>query len=268
MKVIINEEQRRSLIREFGERVSNWNDWLEGIYGWDTKPQFDHKIHEIVAYGEGEEYLGYWDSEDNAGFVVTELVGETMSPELMQDVESFHGDDLNLSNLTEDYYDSRKSVDGYVSNDDMVGEHIWAHTNRTHRNNGWNGMVGIYNVTGEGTRTGKAGRYSNEVRLTEPIHFQTSEPGAKRIQKSREEKGKDKRQLIAGVSGVVIPVKGSLGGFEKIDYDPFDTGHAYFKINGDPEKKEIISAGEVYLRATEDGTYFMFAKDIKFKSYE
>jgi hypothetical protein len=263
MKILINEEQRRILMREFGERVSNWNEWLEGIYEWTANPQFDHSTHEIVAY-DGEEYLGYWDSEDGSGFVVTELVGETMSPELIQDLDAFHGDDLNLSNLTEDYYESRKPLDGYVDNEDMIGEKVWVHTNRTHRNNGWNGMVGIYDVASDGTKTGKAGRYTNEVRLTEPIHFQTSESGAKRIQKSREEEGKDKRQLIAGVSGVVIPTTGSLGGFDKINYDPFDKGHEYFQIEGDPQKREIISADEVYFKATEDGTYFMFAKDIKF----
>jgi hypothetical protein len=265
MKVLINENKNRFLMKEFGDNVSNWNDWLEGIYEFTSSPQFENSGYEVVAYGVNGEYLGYWDSDYDTGFVVTEMVDETISPELMQDLKAFHGDSLKLSNLTESYYSNRKSVDGYIDSSDMIGERIWVHTNRTNRNIGRNGMLGIYDVTSEGNKTGKAGRYTNEVRLTEPIHFQTSESGAKRIQKSREEEGKDKRQLIAGVSGVAIPIKGSLSDFEKINYNPFDKDHAYFQVEGDSEKKEIISASEVYLNASEDGEYFMFAKGIIFK---
>jgi len=266
MEIINNKKRRKTLMREFGEMVSSWNEWLKGVYEWVDNPQFDHSTHEIVAYN-GDEYLGYWDSEDESGFVVTELVGETMSPELMQDIEAFHGDDLKLGSLTEDYYDSRKPLDGYVENEDMIGERIWVHTNRTHRANNYNGMVGIYNSSSRGRKTGKAGRYTNEVRLKSPIYFQTSELGAERIQKSSEG-GLTKRQLIAGVSGLVIPTTGSLSGFDKINYNPFDKGYEYFQLVGDDEKREIISADEVYFKAAEDGEYFMFAKGIKFNSDE
>jgi len=104
-----------------------------------------------------------------------------------------------LKTFEEVYYNSRKGVEGYVDANDLVGQRLWFHTNRTHRNNGWNGMIGIYDTTPSGRKNGYAGRYTNEVRLSEPIFFQTSESGAETI------KATDKRILIAGVSGVVIP---------------------------------------------------------------
>jgi hypothetical protein len=103
MKILVTEEQVRLLMREFGETVSDWDTWLAGIYDWTNNPQFDHSIHEVIAFGEDGEYLGYWDSDQNSGFVVTELVDdemeETISPEDLQDIESFHGDNLRLSDL-------------------------------------------------------------------------------------------------------------------------------------------------------------------------
>jgi RNA polymerase sigma-70 factor (ECF subfamily) len=156
----------------------------------------------------------------------------------------------------EDYYDSRKPVDGYVDSDDLVGQHLWVHTNRTHRNNGWNGMIGIYDATKSGRKAGKAGRYTNEVRIESPIYFQTSESGAESIQQTGH------RILIAGVSGVVVPTEGSLSGFEEISYSPFDPGY-FFKV-GDPDVREIIGASEVYFKATEEGEWIMMAKDIEY----
>jgi RNA polymerase sigma-70 factor (ECF subfamily) len=162
----------------------------------------------------------------------------------------------------EEYYESRKPVDGYVDGDDLVGQHLWVHTNRTHRNRGWNGMIGIYDVTQIGKQKSKSGgRYTNEIRLKSPIYFQTSDSGAKRIQKSLED-GDVNRQLIAGVSGIVIPTKGSLSGFEEITYSPFTTG--YFYNLSDEDKKEIVGASEVYFRATEDGQWLILAKDIEY----
>lgn len=106
MRILITEEQVRLLMREFGETVSDWDTWLAGIYDWTKKPQFDHSEHEVIAFGEDEEYLGYWDSEQKSGFVVTELIDdemeETISPEALQDIDAFHGDNLKLSDLIDD----------------------------------------------------------------------------------------------------------------------------------------------------------------------
>ena len=163
----------------------------------------------------------------------------------------------HLKTFEEVYYDSRKEVQGYVDANDLVGQRLWFHTNRTHRNNGWNGMIGIYDVTRSGRKEGLAGKYTNEVRLSEPVFFQTSEAGAKSIKET------DKRSLIAGVSGVVIPTNNDTSGMVKVTYNPFDV--AYFHIIDDEEKKEVISASEVYFNATEEGQWDIWVRDPKFK---
>lgn len=162
-----------------------------------------------------------------------------------------------LKTFEEVYYDSRKSVDGYIDANDLVGQRLWFHTNRTHRNNGWNGMIGIYDTTRSGRKIGLAGKYTNEVRLTSPIFFQTSEAGAENI------KAKGDRTLIAGVSGVVIPTNSNTSGMQKITYNPFDVG--YFHLVDDKDKKEIVSADEVYFVASEEGNWEIWAMNPKFK---
>ena len=164
----------------------------------------------------------------------------------------------HLKTFEEIYYNSRKEVEGYVDANDLVGQRLWFHTNRTHRNNGWNGMIGIYDTTPSGRKEGYAGRYTNEVRLSEPVFFQTSEAGAKSIKEN------DKRILIAGVSGVVIPTNNQTKDMVKVTYNPMDV--AYFHIISDNEKKEIISAEEVYFNATEEGQWDIWVMNPLFKS--
>jgi len=161
-----------------------------------------------------------------------------------------------LKKFEEVYYSSRKEVEGYVDANDLVGQRLWFHTNRTHRNNGWNGMIGIYDTTPSGRKEGYAGRYTNEVRVSEPVFFQTSEAGAKSIKEN------DKRILIAGVSGVVIPTNNDTSGMVKVTYNPFDV--AYFHIIDDEDKKEVKSAKEVYFNATEEGQWDIWVKDPQF----
>jgi hypothetical protein len=161
-----------------------------------------------------------------------------------------------LKKFEEVYYNSRKEVEGYVDANDLVGQRLWFHTNRTHRNNGWNGMIGIYNTTPSGRKEGYAGRYTNEVRISEPIFFQTSESGADSIKET------GKRILIAGVSGVVVPTNNDTNGMVEITYNPKDV--AYFHIIDDEDKKEIVSAEEVYFNATEEGNWNIWARNPKF----
>jgi hypothetical protein len=158
-----------------------------------------------------------------------------------------------IKTFEEVYYDSRKDVEGYFDANDLVGQRLWFHTNRTHRNNGWNGMVGIYSTTRSGRKTGLAGKYTNEVRLTAPIYFQTSEAGATTI------KDKGDRILIAGVSGVVVPTDNDTSGMVQVTYNPFDVG--YFHQVGDDDKKQITTADEVYFNASEEGQWVIWAKN-------
>jgi hypothetical protein len=107
MKVLITEEQVRLLMREFGEGVESRDAWLDGIYNLTDNPSFDSSEYEVVATGEDGEYLGYWDKEQKHGFVVNEYIddnddfdmGESISPESMQDYDAFFGDDLKLTDL-------------------------------------------------------------------------------------------------------------------------------------------------------------------------
>jgi hypothetical protein len=158
--------------------------------------------------------------------------------------------------VNETYYESRKSVEGYVDANDLIGKRLWFHTNRTHRKNNWNGMIGIYNTTRNGTRKGESGKYTNEVRLKSPIYFEASESGAKRTQLT------GNRTLIGGVSGIVVPTNNNTSGMVKITFNPFDVGH--FHIIDDSLKRKIISADEVYFNASEDGEYEIWAKNPKF----
>lgn len=155
----------------------------------------------------------------------------------------------------ETYYTSRKEVEGYVDANDLIGQRLWFHTNRTHRNNGWNGMIGIYSTTPSGRKEGLAGRYTNEVRLEEPVFFQTSDAGADSI------KGTGTRTLIAGVSGVVVPTNTDVSEMVQITYDPFDAG--YFHVVSDESKTRITTASEVYFNASEEGAWEIWAKEPK-----
>lgn len=107
-------------------------------------------------------------------------------------------------------------------------------------------------------KKGLAGQYTNEVRLSEPIFFQTSESGAKQIIAN------NKRTLIAGVSGKVVPTNNDISGMVKITYNPFDEEAPWFYKEGDSEKKEIVSATEVYFYATENGEWHIFALNPKY----
>lgn len=157
--------------------------------------------------------------------------------------------------LNESYYENRKDVNNFIDASDIVGHKVWVHTNRTHRNNGRNGMIGIYGVNSNGKKTGNPLFYTNEIRLKGPIVFQTSKKGAEKIVKT------GKRTLIAGVSGEVIPITDEVNGFELITYSPFV---GYFYSLDDPMKKEIIGADEIYFYADESGKYYIYADGVEY----
>lgn len=156
----------------------------------------------------------------------------------------------NLYN--EIYHDSRKNVDGYIDANELVGKRLWVHNNRTHRNNGENGMIGIYGVNSKGNRMGSPINYTNEIRLKGPIVFEASISGSERIVET------GKRSLVAGASGTVDRTDGDTNGMEEVSFDP-SIKH-FFKMS-DPEKKKITTADEVYFNAEENGKYTMLAKN-------
>jgi hypothetical protein len=158
--------------------------------------------------------------------------------------------------LIEKYYNSRKPVKGYIESEELIGKHLWVHTNRTYRNDGYNGMLGIYGVNSKGNRTGSPLNYTNDIKLKSPIVFQVPDPSSAGL-KTYVETGK--RTLLAGVSGIVTESNENTSGFEAIDYNP--TLGYFLKLN-DPDKKKIIGASEVYFHADEDGKYQTLAKGI------
>lgn len=154
--------------------------------------------------------------------------------------------------LFEKYFETRKPVDGYVEMEELLGKKVWVHTNRTHRNQGYNGMIGIYGVNSKGFRTGSPLHYTNEIQLKGPIVFEASESGSDRIHET------GKRTLVAGVSGVVENISPDANSWEQVDYSP-EVKH-FFKVS-DPERKKVTSASKVYFNADETGKYKMLAQN-------
>lgn len=162
-------------------------------------------------------------------------------------------DQILLENLyNEIYHDSRKPVERYVDANDLIGKRLWVHTNRTNRNNMYNGMIGIYGVNSKGHRTGSPLNYTNEIRLKGPIVFEASESSAETIVKS------GKRTLVAGTSGIVQKTEGGTDGMEEVNFQP--EVKWFFRVS-DPEKKKITTADEIYFSADENGKYIIFAKN-------
>ena len=76
MKIIITEEQyKKVLLKEFGETISTPKEWYDRILDWvDNRKdlRFDNHSDEVVAYDNKGVYLGYYDKDQEFGFVVTE----------------------------------------------------------------------------------------------------------------------------------------------------------------------------------------------------
>jgi hypothetical protein len=176
--------------------------------------------------------------------------------------EALEGSDdlrtIPVMSLQEVYYDSLKPVENYRDADDLIGQRLWAHTNRTHRNQKKNGMVGLYGTTSRGTRTGSPLFYTNALRLGAPIVFQVSSgKSLSDIEKT------GKRTLVAGVSGTVIETNEDrdLAGFQEVVFNPF-AEEKYFHTSENPDEP-IMTGDEVYFKATEDGEWIFLVKNPK-----
>jgi len=169
-----------------------------------------------------------------------------------------------LKIIREAYYESLKPPRvvatapeaAYIEGDKLIGQRVWVHTNRTNRNEGRNGMVGIYKSGARGTKVGSPIAYTNVIRLEEPIKFQSSESGAHQIAQT------GKRTLVAGVSGVVIKTDevdpALLSDYEEVSWHPA-VGH-FFRIS-DPGQEEILSGEEIYFHASEDGDWKLLVRN-------
>ena len=168
-----------------------------------------------------------------------------------------------LQIIREAYYESLKPPRvvptapeaAYVEGDELIGQRVWVHTNRTNRNEGRNGMVGIYKSSPRGTRVGSPIAYTNVIRLEPPIRFQSSETGAKQIVKT------GKRTLVAGVSGVATNTNevdpATLSEFEEVSFHPA-VGH-FFRVT-DSGQEEVLSGEEIYFHASEAGDWKLMVR--------
>jgi len=178
-------------------------------------------------------------------------------------------DQILLENLYldifESYYDSLKppreqnSKLGYFDAEKLTGTRVWVHTNRTNRDEGRNGMFGVYipksSTGGKETRTDSRYGYTNEIRLKN-ISIDINVPCLKGMEQN------NKRDLCLGIVGDVINAEGNNSGYEEFTFTAF-SGIYGFVRKSDPEKKIITSMEEVYFNATEDGRYITLGKGIK-----
>jgi len=166
--------------------------------------------------------------------------------------------------MVEEYYDGLKPNEEYVDAEDIHGKRVWIHTNFTNRNQGKNGMVGLYSPNAKGLKSGSPIGYTNEIRLGGELVFEQSEKGAEWIRINQ------KKQLVAGVSGVVIPTdSGNVSGMDLVTYNAKE-GLGFFHLVNDTTgtPKKIISGSEVYLNATEELRFMFYVKNPIFQQEE
>lgn len=159
--------------------------------------------------------------------------------------------------LNEQYYDNLKPNKKYVDAEDILGKNVWIHTNYTNKNQGKNGMIGLYSPNSEGYKTGSPIGYTNEIRLGGDLVFEQPEKGAEWIEKNQ------KKLLVAGVSGVVIPTdSGNVSGMKLVTYNA-KKGLGFFHLVNDTNDRpmKIIGGDEVYLKANKELKYEFYVKN-------
>jgi len=76
MKIKLTESQyKKVLLREFGETVRDPKEWYLRVLEWVDSPQeldFETDEIEVVVHDKKGSYLGYYDKDQQLGFVVTE----------------------------------------------------------------------------------------------------------------------------------------------------------------------------------------------------
>lgn len=89
MKIILTETQHKKMIlNQFGKVLDEPKEWFGKLYEWTNDPVLKGGKKQIQAYDKDGKYLGYYDKESDFGYIVS----ESWSPELMQDLEAFHGE--------------------------------------------------------------------------------------------------------------------------------------------------------------------------------
>jgi hypothetical protein len=157
------------------------------------------------------------------------------------------------------------TAEGYDDASNHIGERVWVHTNFSNKNYKHNGTVGVFTPNSKGlkgSKNTKAKWYTNEVRIEGPLVFEQPESGAKRIKNSQ------LKQLVAGVSGKVIPSgplssegKGDTSGMDMVIYNAKE-GLGYFHLAVDDVQppRKIVGGSEVYVWCSEEGKYGFYVR--------
>lgn len=182
---------------------------------------------------------------------------------------------MKLSNIFEsllnevEYASWNKTAEGYsdANSSGHTNERVWVHTNFTNKNNRHNGAIGVYTPNSEGFKSGKPQWYTNEIRINGPLVFEQPAKGAERIKKAQ------LKQLIAGVSGVLIPSgplssegKGDTGDMKMVMYNAKE-GLGYFHLVKDEVQppRKIVGGDEAYLWCSESGDYGLYVREPLFE---
>lgn len=93
MKIKLTESQyKKVVLKEFGETVTDPKEWYLNILSWVDSPSdlsFKSSAHEVVVFDQDGVYLGYYDKEQNFGFVVNEYNIDTVDDdELIEEEEA------------------------------------------------------------------------------------------------------------------------------------------------------------------------------------
>ena len=173
--------------------------------------------------------------------------------------------------LEEVYYNSRGNHELYDDASSHIGERVWVHTERTSKNQGKNGMIGVYRATDKGTKTGNPYFKTNAIAL-EDCKFFGSAYGARKFKET------GKRFLVAGISGIVSEWNDHEQDWntfnihnprdpegQEITYDPT---LGYFFLVNDADKKEIKEADAIFFIASEQGEWYVSAVNPKFDNYD
>ena len=159
--------------------------------------------------------------------------------------------------IQEVYYDSRKQHDLYADSQDHVGERVWVHTERTQRNNGYNGMIGVYKAGGSDNKVGTPYFKTNAIALQDCVFKVSGGNAIEKIQTT------GKRTLVAGCTGTVVQIEEESYNpavgvgkqpYEKITFSP---KVGYFYALGDPDQRPLIGCTLLYFTASEDGQWTM-----------
>tara|TARA_Y100000589_G_scaffold189709_1_gene179645 strand:+ start:6796 stop:7263 length:468 start_codon:yes stop_codon:yes gene_type:complete len=95
MKIKLTESQYKKIVlREFGETVVDPKEWYLNILSWVDSPNdltFKSSAHEVVVFDQDGVYLGYYDKEQNFGFVVNEYNIDTIDDDELIDEQEEGG---------------------------------------------------------------------------------------------------------------------------------------------------------------------------------